>query len=332
VVGAGVIGLSAARALAEDGFAVTVYERDRVGSRLASSPGRSRIYRRSYRLPDYVRLARRAIEEWQRLDPGLLRNTGLLEYGAGIELHAAAMDACGEEYRWLEPAEAAALFPEAHFAGPVLYDQFGGAVMADEALERLRQGIDVREGHLIHDPRELHADVVVACPGSWLGPMFDLPLSPRIEQVTYFAGAPDTRPSVIDHGAPDRRLHYGVIAPGVGYKVGEDAARPERWDPDRADRPVDAGLVERLVEHVRLAFPGLDPRPLQSEACLYTMSPDGDFILERIDGVIVCGGDSGHAFKFAPLLGRLIADLAGGRPLPPEAERFRAGRLETASS
>ena len=134
------IGLSAARALADDGFAVTVYERDRVGSRLASSPGRSRIYRRSYRLPDYVRLARRAIEEWQRLDAGLLRNTGLLEYGAGVELHAAAMDACGEEYRWLEPAEAAALFPEAHFPEPVLYDHVGGAVMADEALQRLRQG------------------------------------------------------------------------------------------------------------------------------------------------------------------------------------------------
>ena len=71
-------------------------------------------------------------------------------------------------------------------------------------------------------------------------------------------------------------------------------------------------------------FPGLDPRPVHSEACLYTMSPDGDFVLDRIDGVIVCGGYSGHAFKFGPLLGRLIADLAQGRPLPPEADRFRA--------
>ena len=54
--------------------------------------------------------------------------------------------------------------------------------------------------------------------------MFGLPLQPRIEQVTYFAGAPDDRPSVIDDGAPDRRLHYGLIAPGAGYKIGEDAA------------------------------------------------------------------------------------------------------------
>jgi sarcosine oxidase len=331
VVGAGIIGLSAARALREDGFAVTVYERDRVGSQLASSLGRSRIYRRSYREQDYVRLARRAIEEWQRLDAGLLRNTGLLEYGSGIELHAAAMDACGEEYQWLESGEAGMLFPEAHFPEPVLYDHMAGAVMADDALRRLAEGVDVREGQLVADPRELEADVVVACPGSWLGRMFGLPLRPRIEQVTYFAGAPDTRPSVIDHGARHRRLHYGVIAPGVGYKVGEDGARPEVWDPDRSDRPVEALLQERLIAHVRHAFPGLDPRPLHSESCLYTMSPDGDFVLDRIDGVIVCGGDSGHAFKFGPLLGRLIADLAAGRPLPPEADRFRAGRLTPTS-
>ena len=324
------IGLSAARALRDDGFAVTVYERDRVGSPLGSSLGRSRIYRRSYREQDYVRLACRAIDEWRRLDAGLLRNTGLLEYGSGVELHAAAMDACGEEYRWLEPAEAEKLFPEARFPEPVLYDEMGGAVMADDALRRLAQGIDVRQGHAVGDPRDLQADVVVACPGSWLGPMFGLPLQPRIEQVTYFAGAPDTRPSVIDHGAPDRRLHYGLIAPGVGYKLGEDGARPDPWDPDRSDRPVEARLEERLAEHVRRAFPGLDPRPLHSESCLYTMSPDGDFILDRIDGVIVCGGDSGHAFKFGPLLGRLIADMAAGRPLPPETERFRAGRLATA--
>jgi sarcosine oxidase len=331
-VGAGLIGLSAARALREDGFAVTVYERDRVGSPLASSHGRSRIFRRSYREQDYVRLARRAIEEWRRLDPALLRSTGLLEYGSGVELHAAAMDACGEDHRWLEPAEARLLFPEAHFPEPVLYDEQGGAVMADEALARLAEGLDIREGHTVADPRELEADVVVACPGSWLGPMFDLPLYPRIEQVTYFGGAPDSRPSIIDHGAPDRRLHYGLVAPGTGFKIGEDAARPERWDPDRPDRGVEEHLVERLAEHVRRFFPGLDPRPLHSEACLYTMSPDGDFVLDRIDGVIIFGGDSGHAFKFGPLLGRLIADMAGGRPLPPEAERFRAGRLMTAGA
>ncbi len=307
-----------------------MYERDRAGSPLGSSSGRSRIFRRSYRHADYVRLALRAIEEWRRLDPGVLHATGLFEYGQGVELHAAAFDEVGEEYEWLEPEDAEQRFPEARFPEPVLHDASAGAIMADEALRALAAGLDVREGAAVADPRELEADVVVACPGSWLGPMFGLPLQPRIEQVTYFAGAPDDRPSIIDHGAPDRRLHYGLVAPGVGYKVGEDAARPDPWDPDRSDRPIDQPLQDRLVEHVKRMFPGLDPRPVHAEACLYTMSPDGDFVLDRIDGVTLCGGCSGHAFKFGPLLGRLAADLAQGRSLPPEADRFRASRLAPA--
>ncbi len=272
----------------------------------------------------------RAIDEWRRIDPCPLRETGLLEYGQGVELHAAAFEEVGEEYEWLEPADAQRRFPEARFPEPALWDAHAGGIMAGEALLTLSSGLDVRAGTAIEDPRELEADVVVACPGSWLGSMFDLPLQPRIEQVTYFAGAPDDRPCVIDHGGPDRRLHYGLVTPGVGYKVAEDAARPGPWDPDRPERPVDARLEERLVEHVKRMFPGFDPRPVHSEACLYTMSPDGDFVLDRIDGVIVCGGCSGHAFKFGPLLGRLIADLAQGRALPPEADRFRASRLAPA--
>ncbi|HSD02315.1 MAG TPA: FAD-dependent oxidoreductase [Gaiellales bacterium] len=329
-MGAGVIGLSAARALAQDGFVVTVYERDRIGSPLGSSPGRSRIYRRTYRHADYLKLALRAIAEWRRLDPCPLRETGLLEYGQGVELHAAAFDEVGQPYEWLHPAEAERRFPEARFPEPALWDKHAGTIVADEALATLSRGLDVREGTAVEDPRELEADVVVACPGSWLGPMFDLPLQPRIEQVTYFTGAPEDRPAIIDHGGLDRRLHYGLVTPGVGYKVAEDAARPGLWDPDRPDRPVDAAVEARLVEHVKRMFPGFDPRPVRSEACLYTMSPDGDFVLDRIDGVIVCGGCSGHAFKFGPLLGRLAADLAQGRPLPPEAARFRTSRLAPA--
>ena len=120
--------------------------------------------------------------------------------------------------------------------------------------------------------------------------MFDLPLHPQIEQVTYFAGAPDDRPSVIDDGGPDRRLDDGLALPGRRHQVAEDAARPGDRDPDRPDRPIDRDLEARLAEHVRRMFPGFDPRPVHSEACLYTMSPDGDFVLDRIDGVIVCGG------------------------------------------
>jgi len=320
-----VIGLSAARALAHDGFAVTVYERHRVGTPLGSSPGRSRIYRRAYPEPDYVDLSAQAIELWRQIAPQALRGNGLMIHGAGVEQWGEAMESAGIAPEWIELDQARALFPEARVEGPVLWDDEGGAVMADEALVALAAGLDVREGVAVDDPRTLEADVVVACPGAWLGPMFDLPLEPWLEQVSYFAGAPDTRPSVIDLGRSER-LFYALVAPGVGYKVAEDGvARP--WDPDRPDRPVDPAQEQRIADYVGEWFPGLDPQSMHAEACLYTMTPDSDFVLDEIDGVVVCGGDSGHAFKLAPLLGRLAADLAQGRELPSQARRFAAGRL-----
>ena len=326
VVGAGVIGLSAARALREDGFEVTVHERHRIGTPLGSSPGRSRIFRRVYDHPDYVVLSVQANALWRRIDPAVLRPNGLLMHGEDTPRWAAALGAGGVEPVWLTAEEATGRFPEARFEGPVLVDEDAGAVLADDALRALARGLDVREGAPVDDPRELEADVVVACPGAWLGPMFGLPVEPRIEQVSYFAGAPDDRPSVIDLGAGDRSLYYGLVSPGVGYKVAIDGqSRP--WDPERPDRPVDPAIERALVEYVREWLPGLRHLPEVSEACLYTVTPDHDFILDVIDGVVVCGGDSGHAFKLAPLLGRLAADLAQGGELPAEAARFRAGRL-----
>jgi sarcosine oxidase len=329
VVGAGVLGLSAARALREDGFAVTVYEQHDVGTHLGGSHGRSRIYRTSYRRDDYVRLARRAIEEWRRLDPGLLLENGLVEYGEGLDLHAAALERCGEPFEWLTAAQAQRLFPEARFPSDVLYTREAGAVLADRALQALAEGLDIHAGQKVDDPWSLMGDfdVVCVCAGAWTASLVDLPLSPRIEQVAYLRGIPDTRPSLVDHRTWDGTFWYGLVSPGVGYKLAQDGSRPGSFDPERSDRPVREDLLAVLSEHARQVFPGIDPTPAHSEACMYTMTPDEDFILDVVNGVVVCGGDSGHAFKFAPLLGRLCADLAQGVPLPPEANRFRASRF-----
>jgi sarcosine oxidase len=329
VVGAGVLGLSTARALADDGFRVTVHEQHTVGTPLGSSPGPSRIFRTSYDEPDYVRLARRAIEEWERLDdPDLLLRTGLVEMGAAVESNARALEACGEQFEWLEPADAQARFPEARFRGPVLATEDAGTVRADLALARLRRGVDVREGSRIADPRELEADVVCVCAGGWLGQLFDLPVHAQLELVAYVEAPAADRPALIDHGGGEvPRVFYGLTTPGVGYKIAQDDGQPEPFDVDRPDRPVDAVGLDRLRRWMVAALPGLPAEPGHTESCLYTMAPSRDFILDTIDGIVVLGGDSGHAFKFAPLLGRLAADLAQGNPLPSECNRFRVARF-----
>ena len=329
VVGAGVLGLSAARALREDGFAVTVYEQHEVGTRLGGSHGRSRIYRTSYRRDDYVRLARRAIEEWRRLDPGLLLENGLVEYGEGLDLHAAALERCGEPFEWLTAGQAQRLFPEARFPSDVLYTREAGAVLADRALQALAEGLDIHAGQKVDDPWSLTGRLrrrlrvrrrLDGEPGR--------PAAVAQDRAGGVSARHSRRPPVA--GRPPYVGRHVLVRAGLAGRRLQ--ARPGRQPagivrPERSDRPVREDLLAVLSEHARQVFPGIDPTPAHSEACMYTMTPDEDFILDVVNGVVVCGGDSGHAFKFAPLLGRLCADLAQGVPLPPEANRFRASRF-----
>jgi sarcosine oxidase len=333
VIGAGLLGLSCARSLVRRGFDVVVYERHQVGTPLGGSPGATRIYRRTYDDPRYVRLARAAIEEWRRLDPQLLLQVGLLETGHGVPAVSAALDGCGEDHELLEPKQATGLFPEASFDGPVLWDSEAGAVRASAALSTLARGLDIREGVAVTEPRELDADVVVVCAGAWLEQLLPLPVQPQIEQVSYLRAPAESRPALIDWGAaPGAPAFFGLSTPGVGYKLAEDWGRPGRWDADRPDRPVDDELVRRLSEFARARLPGLDSAPIASEACLYAVTPDRNFVIGELDGLYVCGGDSGHAFKFGPLLGELTADLAIGKPLPDDAEIFAPERFTAAES
>ena len=73
-------------------------------------------------------------------------------------------------------------------------------------------------------------------------------------------------------------------------------------------------------------LPSLDPQPVATERCVYDNSPDTDFVLDRVGRIVVGCGTSGHAFKFGPLLGELLADLAEGRDPPVDLSRFSLRR------
>jgi sarcosine oxidase len=57
-------------------------------------------------------------------------------------------------------------------------------------------------------------------------------------------------------------------------------------------------------------MPGLDPSPASASTCLYTNTPDESFVLERHGPIVVGSACSGHGFKFVPLIGRRLAELA----------------------
>jgi sarcosine oxidase len=80
------------------------------------------------------------------------------------------------------------------------------------------------------------------------------------------------------------------------------------------------------VAHV----PSLDGKLVASQTCRYTMTPDGDFIVDRLPGaraIIVASPCSGHGFKFAPVLGEILADLATAGTTGHDISRFRLARF-----
>lgn len=364
VVGAGVMGAASARALAERGRETVLFEQFELGHVRGSSHGASRIFRLAYPQTDYVELARRALDSWRALEDAagreLLVRTGGLYAGGWAEACGAALAACGVRRAWLPVAEASERFPAMSFDGleRVLWQEDGGVCLADRTIEALVEvgrlhGLEVREREEVERVRlgdgdivvgtaagELRASALVVAAGAWAGALLselaiELPLRPAFTQVSFFAppAEADGLPTYIEGETSGGLGTGGYWLPPVGgireLKVGEGAPgrTVDPWlgpfspEPDREAR--DAGFVARRL-------PGVDPTPLRTETCLYTMTPDEDFVLERVGPVVVCSCCSGHGFKFAPLIGELVADLAIGAPVTMPHERFSASRQSLA--
>lgn len=127
---------------------------------------------------------------------------------------------------------------------------------------------------------------------------------------------------------------YGLPVLGAGehgglYKVSHHTPGTplDHFDPtDPTTWRDDPGLLARLIDAVQRFVPALDPEPVATERCVYDNTADQDFVLDRIGQVVVGCGTSGHAFKFGPLLGEMLADLAEGRTPAIDVTRFRLDR------
>jgi sarcosine oxidase len=315
VVGAGVMGCATAWALSERGAQVTLHEQFELDHERGSSHGRTRIFRVAYPDAYWIRFAQDAYTGWRDLDPDLLGLYGLIELVADPELTSArALDECGVPYRLLDRDEVrarGAILPEGWTA---LQTTDAGVVFADRAryafLEAAR--VDVETSSRIESTDELDADVVVVTAGSWVRDLVpDLPVTVTRETVAYFKREGPPLPSIVDLNA-ETGGHgmYSLHDPVHGLKAGAHHAGTEA-DPD-TEAPPDPAIVERIVAWVRDRFPDVDPNPVETQTCLYTTSPDESFILERRGRVVVGSACSGHGFKFAPAVGRRLADLALG--------------------
>jgi sarcosine oxidase len=370
VVGAGVVGLSAARSLARRGRKVVVCERSTVGHAHAGSKGSARIFRLGYDDPGYVRLAMVAQRLWRQWEDesgtALLTTTGQVSFGDDLDVLVDALAQAGAPQQKMGADEVAERFPTLSVPGTAVYEPESGVIAADDCLGLLRRvdGVAVREGtrvvRLDDDGRdvgvvveaagtvdELRVRGVVVCAGPWTGPVVaggGVGLRPlaTLEQVAYLGpvdsaadGGVEAMPVFVERRHP---WFYGLPVASSGLlKVSLHGAGPgvslDDLESDDADDGPDPVLVAALTAAARRVLRGLAPEPVATERCLYDNSPDGDFVVDRVGRIVIGSGTSGHGFKFAPLLGEMLADLVTGAPFDPDLGRpgdlgrFRSGRL-----
>lgn len=314
-MGAGVMGLATARALARSGVAVTLYEQFRIGHAGGSSHGGSRIFRLSYPDERWVREAQLALPLWRELEAEtgetLLEIVGTLDLGAPAA-NVNALRAAGVPHEVLAPAELESRWPIAAEGEPGLFQADGGFLHADRTLRALRASAEAAGARIVEgervEPGGLGAAVVVVTAGAWAPQLVELDVTPTIETVSYAAWAGPPVPSLIDWGSRGDTPHYSLLAPGVGLKGGSHhGGRAAGADEEGAPDPT---LVEEVGAWLERRFVGAAALPERAETCRYTNTPDEEFVLEARGRTVVGSACSGHGFKFAPLVGERLAALA----------------------
>jgi sarcosine oxidase len=365
VIGLGALGSGAAYHLAKGGHAVLGLEQFELGHERGASHDTSRILRHSYHTPAYVRLTMEAYNDWATLEDDhgqqLVTRVGgldlfppdaaipLLDYSSSLtawDIDYELLDAKAIHTRWpmfVVPEGTAGLYQR---RGSIVPAARGTAAMQSQAR---RFGAELHDSSPVTSVRDLGAEGVevvtgdevircrrlVVCADAWTNQVLEglgwsAPLTTTLEQVTYFKPehperlAPGLMPLWIWMDDPS---YYGFPTYGEAtVKAAQDCggavvtgdSRPFDPNPER---------LARLTEFMAATIPGSGP-PVRSKTCLYTLTPDRDFMLGPVPGheaVLVAAG-AGHGFKFSPTIGRILSELATSGTTASDIEAFRLDR------
>jgi sarcosine oxidase len=366
VIGLGVMGSAALAALARRGVRAAGIDRFAPGHDRGSSHGATRVIRQGYfEHPSYVPLVRAAYPLWRGLEAltgeTLLTVTGILEMGTPeCELVAGTLQSArlhGLPHDILDAAGVIKRFPAFRVPDDFIgvFQPDGGFLRAEPAVAAFqsaarRAGADLRteervlgvephgDGVRVTTERgEVHAGCAVVAAGAWLTsllPQLPAPLRTTRQVLAWFE--PAERSEFAAGRFPVFFLQnqdgafYGFPADADGVKVARHHHLDETADPDRYDRTVSAADEALIRNFLKAHLPDAGGPLAAARTCLYTMTPDGDFIIDRLPAhpqIIVASPCSGHGFKFAPVIGEILADLATAGRTEHDISRFSLKRF-----
>ena len=366
VVGLGAMGSATVRELAARGARVLGLERFRTPHALGSTHGRSRIIREAYfEHPLYVPLVRRAYEKWEELarlaGRELFVRTGGLMIGPpdGVLVAGALRSACEHaidhelldhdamaarypqfrlERGWVALLErrAGLLLPEACIEAALALASAGGAELhADEPVVRWEAGggrVRATTARGSYEARRL-----VLAGGAWMPELLGglAPLEVERQMLHWFEPAahrerfrPAQCPIALwEHEPGHLFATFTDLGDGVKAGIHHEGEPTSPMTVRRTITPDEDAMVRALVARL---LPGAAGRQLESRVCMYTNTPDGDFVIDRHpmhDEVTVLSPCSGHGFKFASAIGEIAADLALDGACRFDLEPFRLARF-----
>lgn len=368
VVGLGALGSAAAYwASTRRGTRVLGLERFELGHPNGASADHSRIIRLSYHRPDYVRLAKRAYESWSiveaEADERIVTITGGLDLWPAdpaipMADYTDSLSAEGVPFELIDAAEIRRRWPAWHLTDDVIgMFQAQGGIADPYRGNVAHRGLALDQGAwlLAETPVDAIREVagayevdaggttftagrVILAADAWTNELlahFDrrLPLTVTQEQVTYLAApdptlfAPDRFPVWIWMDDPS---FYGFPVYGeAGPKVAQDAGG-RAVSPDTRSFVPDPAITTRVRAFVDDHLPDAGRKEIHTKTCLYTLTPERDFVIDRLPeapGVVV-GLGAAHGFKYASVIGRILVELAldGSSPSDGEIGAFRIDR------
>jgi len=365
VVGCGAMGSSVSFNLARRGLRVLTLERFNLNHEYGSSHGRTRVIRLAYfEDPRYVPLLRRAFASWDELAKRsgleIIKRTGGLMIGkeddrlvTGVLRSArehslphkllAARDVMGQfKALRLDDAHCAVyednagiLFPDRCIASFVSLAQESGCEFHfGERVTRWKphpNGVEVET-----EKGTFEAASLVFAAGAWLGSLLPRLLPLTCERQVQFWFEPPTGGAFAAERLPifimeENSSHYFYGIPDVGHGV--KVARTHGGtpvDPERMERKVTDSDLAPVKSFIERRLPGLKPIPTASAPCIYTNTPDSNFVIDfhpQDERVLLISACSGHGFKFSSVVGEVAADLLTLRKPALDISFLRIGRF-----
>ena len=352
VVGSGGIGGAIVYHLARSGKKVLGIDRFHPPHGRGSSHGSTRLIRKAYfENPHYIPLLKRSDALWdelaQKAGKRLLHQTGFLMLSDAksatalkteensrfhrVPLEKLDRRAIGMRFPQFQvPDEIHGLFENG--AGYLAVEQcvethialarLEGANFAfDECVEQWRA--DASEVCVRTDKGSYSAQTLVLAPGAWSPALlkeFGMALTIKRGVQFWFAGQPEHEEK---NGMPCFAFALGgdfiygfPLVEDLGLKVADYKPSGVVQDPLWQNPRYSAEELEPVARYLKRFLPGVKALPISFTPCLYTLTKDENFVIDkhpRHSNVFLAVGDSGHAFKFAPVLGEIVAAMVDGK-------------------